>query len=197
MHLQSYPEIVLPLSLQFPIQMNETFECKGVCSPSTGGQSFGKCLGLEGAGVNSGQAKTKRACIPLHSCLASLNRDLSAVKTILFCWQVLPFPTVIFYGACLLLHLWGRGPTEPANLRAGSAEAVWGPTMLEEEGVCATTAEGFWMRAPKASSRRLLAIETGTESLAINKYTAFIYCDCKGLCLKGCSLFSSIIMYDE
>lgn len=175
--------------------MNKTFEWKGVCSPSTRGQSFGKCLGLEGARVNFGQAKTKRACIPLHSCLASLNRDLSAVKTILFCWQVLTSPSVIFYGACLL-HLQGRGPAEPANPKAGGAEAVWGPTVLEEEGVCAMTAGVFWMRAPKSSCRRLLAIETGTECLAI-KCAAFIYSDCKGLCLKGRSLFSSVIMHGE
>jgi len=69
--------------------------------------------------------------------------------------------------------------------------------MLEEEGVCVITAEGFWLRAPKASLRRLLAIETATEHLAINKCTAFIYSDCKGLCLKGRSLFSSIIMHGE
>lgn len=64
-------------------------------------------------------------CIPLHSCLASLNRDLSAVKTILFYWQVLASPLVIFHGPCLLLFLQGRGPAEPANLRAGSAGGVW------------------------------------------------------------------------
>lgn len=126
MHLQSYPEIVLPLSLQFPIQMNETFECKGACSPSTGGQSFGKCLGLEGAGVNSGQAKTKRTCVPLHSCLASLNRDPSAVKIILFCWQVLTSPSMIFYGACLL-HLQGRGLAEPAYPGAESQSLFGAP----------------------------------------------------------------------
>lgn len=64
-------------------------------------------------------------CIPLHSCLASLNRDLSAVKTILFYWQVLASPLVIFHGPCLLLFLQGRGPAEPANLSTGSAGGVW------------------------------------------------------------------------
>lgn len=98
-----------------------------VCNPSTGGQSFGKCLSLEGARASSAQAKTKHVCIPLHSCLASLNRDLSAVKTVLLYWQVLTSPSVIFYGACLPPYLQGRGPTEPAHPRKGSAEAVWGP----------------------------------------------------------------------
>lgn len=82
MHLQFYPAVVLLLNMHLPIQINKTFEHEGVYSPSAEGRSFGKCLGLEGAAVNSRQAKPKHACIPLHSCLASLNRDLSAVKTI-------------------------------------------------------------------------------------------------------------------
>lgn len=91
----------------------------------------------------------------------------------------------------------GKRPCRTSIPRGWESEPVWGPTMLEEEGICATTAGGFWMRAAKASHRRLLAIETGAEHLAINTSTAFIYSDCKGLCPKGRNLFSSIIMRGE
>lgn len=58
-------------------------------------------------------AEPKHARTLLRFCLASPNRDLSAVKAILVCWQVLTSPSGI-HGACLLLHLQGRGPIEPA-----------------------------------------------------------------------------------
>lgn len=91
----------------------------------------------------------------------------------------------------------GKRPCRTSKPQGWDAEAVWGPAVLEEERVCATTTRGFWVRSPKSSCRRLLAIETGTEHLAINKCTAFIYSDCQGLCPKGHSLSSSIILYGE
>lgn len=67
-------------------------------------------------------AKPKHTCTPLRSRLASPNRGLSAVKAILVCWHVLTSPSGI-HGACLLLHLRGRGPTEPAVCCLGPRHA--------------------------------------------------------------------------
>lgn len=80
--------------------------------------------------------KPKHACTPLLSCLASPNRDLAAVKAILVCWQVLTSPCGISWGLCSPTPWGRRGPMEPANSRAGGAEAVGPHHAGRSQGLC-------------------------------------------------------------
>lgn len=135
--------------------------------------------------------KPKHACTPSHSCLASLDRDLSAVKAILVCWHVLT--SDISWGLFSLTPL-GKRPHGTSKLQGWGCGGCWVPTMLEEVRTCAGS---FWMRTSNFLAGRLLSIETSAEYLGINKCTSFIYSTCKGLCPKGHSLFSSVMVHGE
>lgn len=146
--MQPYPEIVLAQSLLFPIQMNEAFECKEVCSARTRGQSLGKRLSLEGAGVSSGQQnQSTRAhlCVPV-SLLRTEVSQLSKPSWFAGKFSLLP---LVFMGPVFSCTF---GEEAPQNQRF----AVWGPAVLEEVRACATTSGGFRMRIPQTFSQEVV-----------------------------------------
>lgn len=138
-------------------------------------RTLGKCLGLEGAGGNSGQQnQSMRAHLRIPVSLLQTERSQLS-KPSWFAGMFLLLP-LIFHGACLLLHLQGRGPMEPANCRAGGAEAVGSPLSWKKSGPLPQLEEasGGRIGPPNFLAGRLLDIETSNEYLGINKCTSFI-----------------------
>lgn len=138
----AYPETVLPPSLQFPIQMDETFECKEFCRASTRGH-------LENISVWKGLEWTLGSKMHAHLCIPVLllQTEISQLSQPSWLAGKFPFLPLMFHGVSLLLHLQGRGPMEAANQGWG-CRGCWVPTMLEEVRACAITAGGFWRRTP-------------------------------------------------
>lgn len=104
-------------------------------------RTLGRCLGLERARVSSGQQNQSTHAhlrIPV-SLLQTEISQLSKPSWFAGKFSVLP---LLFHEACVLLHLRGRGPMEPANHRAG-VRRLLGPHQAGRSQACATTAGGF------------------------------------------------------
>lgn len=123
MHLQPYPEIIepvdLPFSLQFPIQTNETFKCRGFAIPALEDShlaSVSVWKGPERALHKRKQSTCAYLCIPvslLWTEISQLSKPycFTGKFSLLLRWYFMGpvFPHTFREGALQNLHTRGRG----------------------------------------------------------------------------------------